>query len=141
MAFSPRLAKRGKGLTVLMDNQQGIDGGAGLSRRLPLDSLMATHRGALRQFRLAVWLLLAIGAAVVGLGLLAYVPLLPAVVVGVVTLAVAVFPYREAVERSERIEGLQVLQDEWRELERSSTTPEQDADRFIELLWKLYGRR
>jgi hypothetical protein len=45
------------------------------------------------------------------------------------------------VERDERIEGLHVLHDEWRELSSSSATPEQDNDRFIELLWKLYGRR
>jgi hypothetical protein len=45
------------------------------------------------------------------------------------------------VERDERIEGLQVLQDEWREAASSSGKPEQDADRFIELLWKLYDKR
>jgi hypothetical protein len=45
------------------------------------------------------------------------------------------------VERDERIDGLRVLEDEWRELARTSATPDQDSDRFIELLWKLYGRR
>jgi len=35
-----------------------------------------------------------------------------------VTAAVSVFPYRDGVERQERIDGLQVLHDEWRELAR-----------------------
>lgn len=110
-------------------------------RSLPLDALIATHRGALRQFRLAAWVLLVLGLGLIALGFLAVLPLLPALLVGVVTAGVAVFPYRQAVERDERIEGLRVLQDEWRELAQTSATPEQDADRFIELLWKLYGRR
>lgn len=105
-----------------------------------LDRLMAVHRRALRQFRLAAWALLVVGALIVGLGFFTALPWLPALVVGVVCASVAVFPYREAVERDERIDGLQVLQDEWRELAQTSSTPDQDADRFIELLWKLYGR-
>ena len=102
---------------------------------------MATHRGAQRKLQLQFWALLAVGAGLVLLGAFSVLPQLPAVLVGIVTLAVAVFPYREMVDRGERIEGLHVLQDEWRELRASSATPEQDNDRFIELLWKLYGRR
>ena len=102
---------------------------------------MATHRGARRKLQLQFWALIAVGAGLVLLGAFSVLPQLPAVLVGIVTLAVAVFPYREMVDRGERIEGLHVLQDEWRELRASSATPEQDNDRFIELLWKLYGRR
>jgi hypothetical protein len=112
-----------------------------LMLRVPFDSLMATHRGARRRLQLAMWALLVLGIALVALGLAGVLPHLPALVVGVVTAAVAVFPYREMVERDERIEGLEVLQDEWRTLAQASTTPQQDTDRFIELLWKLYGRR
>ena len=108
---------------------------------LPLESLMAGHRRAERQYRLAAVGLLLAGLLLVALGWFAVLPWLPALVVGVVTAAVAVFPYREGVERGGRVEGLQVLQDEWRELAQSSSTPDQDADRFIELMWKLYGRR
>lgn len=109
--------------------------------RVPFDSLMATHRGVRRRMQLVFWTLLVVGLGLAGLGLAGVLPRLPLVVVGVVTAAVAVFPYREMVERDERIEGLQVLQEEWRGLAAGSATPEQDTDRFIELLWKLYGRR
>jgi hypothetical protein len=115
---------------------------SGASRvAVPFDSLMAMHRGARRKLQLYLWALLVVGLGLVLLGLFAVLPQLPALVVGVVTVAVAVFPYREMVERDERIDGLHVLHDEWRELSTSSTTPEQDSDRFVELLWKLYGRR
>ena len=109
--------------------------------RVPFESLMATHRGARRQLQLAMWAFLVLGIGLVALGLLGALPQLPALVVGVVTTAVAVFPYREMVERDERIDGLQVLLDEWRNLASASATPRQDTDRFVELLWKLYGGR
>ena len=108
---------------------------------VPFDSLMAFHRGARRKLQLCLWALLVIGTGLVLLGLVGALPQAPALVVGIVTLAVAVFPYRDMVERDERIEGLHVLHDEWRELMSTTTTPEQDSDRFIELLWKLYGTR
>lgn len=116
-------------------------GGGTTGARVPFDSFMATHRGARRKLQLYLFALLAVGIGLVLLGVFAVLPQLPALVVGIVTAAVAVFPYREMVERDERIEGLHVLHDEWRELSSSSATPEQDNDRFIELLWKLYGRR
>jgi len=119
----------------------GASGGAIPRDSLPFDSLMATHRGARRKLQLYLWALLAIGLGLVLLGLFGALPQAPALVVGIVTLAVAVFPYREMVERDERIEGLHVLHDEWRELMTTTATPEQDSDRFVELLWKLYGTR
>ncbi len=109
--------------------------------RVPFDELMATHRGARRQLQLATWALLLVGGALVVMALAGWLPPLPAMVVGVVGAAVAVFPYREMVERDERIEGLQVLRDEWRELAGASASPQQDTERFVELLWKLYGKR
>lgn len=109
--------------------------------RVPFDSLMALHRGARRRLQLATWALLVVGSGLVALALLGVLPQLTALVVGIVTVAVAVFPYREMVERAERIDGLQVLREEWRGLAGASATPQQDTDRFIELLWKLYGRR
>ena len=107
---------------------------------MPFDSLMATHRGARRRNQLLFWGLVVGGLAIVGLGLLGVLPQVGAVVVGLVAAAVAVFPHCEMTERDERIEGLHVLQDEWREAASSSETPEQDADRFVELLWKLYNK-
>jgi hypothetical protein len=107
--------------------------------RIPFDSLMAIHRGARRRNQLAFWLLLLIGLVIVGLGFTGTLPQLPAIITGVVTIAVAVFPYCEMVERDERLEGLQVLEDEWRGAMQGGT-PQQDTDRFIELLWKLYGK-
>lgn len=109
--------------------------------RMPFDSLMAAHRGARRRNQLLFWGLSVGGLAILGLGLLGVLPQVGAVIVGLVTAAVAVFPHCEMAERDERIEGLQVLQDEWREAASSSGTPGQDADRFIELLWKLYDKR
>lgn len=118
------------------------DGGTvAAGARIPFDGMMAVHRGAARQYRLYALLLVGFGVALVGLGLLAVLPAVPALVIGVVTAAVAVFPYRDMVERRERVEGLRVLQDEWRELAPASTAPAQDADRFVELLWKLYAKR
>ncbi|HRY25483.1 MAG: hypothetical protein H6852_06150 [Geminicoccaceae bacterium] len=113
----------------------------GAGQPIPFDSMMAVHRGALRQYRVAAALLLVIGLLVVGLGLLGMLPQVPALVVGVVTAAVSVFPYRDGVERQERIDGLQVLHDEWRELEGASAEPEQERERFLGLLWKLYDKR
>ncbi len=131
---------RDRGLTETVEAAAAKGGGApGVA--VPFDSLMAMHRGARRKQQLWLWALLAVGVGLVLLGLFAVLPQLPALVVGIVTAAVAVLPYREMVERDERIDGLHVLHDEWRELSTGSRTPEQDSDRFVELLWKLYGRR
>ncbi len=102
--------------------------------------MIAVHRGALRQYRLAAVLLLVMGLLLILLGLIGILPQVLALVVGVVMAAVSVFPYRDGVERQERIDGLQVLHDEWRELEGASTEPEQDRERFLGLLWKLYEK-
>jgi hypothetical protein len=130
------LAESGNTATALAGGMRDT-----LMLRVPFDSLMASHRGARRRLQLAMWALLVVGIGLVALGLAGMLPQLPALIVGVVTAAVAVFPYREMVERDERIEGLVVLQDEWRALAQASATPQQDTDRFIELLWKLYGGR
>ncbi|MEZ5904889.1 MAG: hypothetical protein R3C69_07235 [Geminicoccaceae bacterium] len=108
---------------------------------MPFDGMIAVHRAALRQYRVAAVLLLVIGLLVILLGLLGVLPLVPALVVGVVTAAVSVFPYRDGVERQERVDGLQVLHDEWRELESASAEPEQERERFLGLLGKLYDKR
>lgn len=116
-------------------------GGIGTGQGIPFDSMMAAHRGAARRYRMATVLLLVIGLVLVGLGLLGILPLVAAIVVGIVTAAVAVFPYREGVERQERIDGLQVLNDEWRELESGGALPEPEREQFLGLLWKLYDKR
>ena len=130
------------GAGILSETETAAAGGGAVPRdALPFDTLMAAHRGARRQLQLYLLALVVLGLGLVGLGLFGLLPQLPALVVGIVTLAVAVFPYREMVERDERIEGLHVLQDEWRELMTTTATPQQDTDRFAELLWKLYGTR
>lgn len=113
----------------------------GVGQRIPFDNMIAVHRGALRQYRVAAVLLLVAGLLLILLGLIGMLPLVPALVVGVVMAAVSVFPYRDGVERQERIDGLQVLHDEWRELEGASAEPEQERERFLGLLWKLYDKR
>jgi hypothetical protein len=117
-------------------------GHAGLSDmpHIPFDSLMAMHRGARRRNQLLFWGLLAAGLMILGLGLFGVLPQVAAIMVGLVAAAVAVFPHCEMVERDERIEGLLVLQDEWRQMVSTSRTPEQDADRFVDLLWRLYEK-
>lgn len=109
--------------------------------RIPFDGLMATHRGARRRLQLAVVALLAVGTVLLALGLAGWLPQLPALVIGVVTVAVAIIPFSDMIERGERIERLAALRAEWRALAQSSSNPRQDTDRFIELLWKLYDKR
>ncbi len=113
----------------------------GTGQPIPFESMMAVHRGNARQYRIAAVLLLVIGLVLVGLGLAGILPPAPTVVVGLVTAAVSVFPYREGVERQERIEGLRVLEDEWRELEAANAPREQEHEQFLGLLWKLYDKR
>ncbi len=113
----------------------------GVGQQIPFDGMIAVHRGALRQYRVAAVLLFVAGLLLILLGLVGVLPLVLALVVGVVTAAVSVFPYRDGVERQERIDGLQVLHDEWRGLEGASAEPEQERERFLGLLWKLYDKR
>ena len=81
---------------------------------------------------------LAIGLALVGLALVAFATAappglrLPALVVGALALALCILPLREAQERRERIEGLEVLADEW------STAGPAERDRLVALLTRLY---
>ena len=113
----------------------------GTGQPIPFESMMAVHRGNARQHRVAAVLLLVVGLVVVALGLLGILPPAPAVLIGAVTAAVSVFPYREEVEREERIEGLRVLEDEWRELTGANAPSEQEREQFLGLLWKLYDKR
>lgn len=107
----------------------------------PFAALQTTHRAARTQYLVMAGCCVGIGALIIIAGLAGALPFLPALIVGVVTLAVAVFPYRELVERNERIEGLLVLEDEWRELARTTQVQGRDKDRFLDLLGHLYGRR
>ena len=48
-------------------------------------------------------------------------------------------PYRQSIERRERIEGLQVLAEEWRDIVARSADPVGARERFMGLLERLYA--
>jgi hypothetical protein len=87
------------------------------ARRPPFDAIVALYRKAIRFYG---WLL----AGILALGLSALaawellVPLvsLPFFGFAVFVLSLAVLPAREIVERRDRIQGIEVLREEWDEL-------------------------
>ncbi len=111
------------------------------SRSPEFGSLIAIHESARSGYRLYLACLIIAGVLLVGLALGGKVPLLFGLCAGVIALAVAIFPWRQATERSERISGLEVLREEWAELERDTRSVPADHDRLLELLWKLYDKK
>ncbi|MCB2054308.1 MAG: DUF3040 domain-containing protein [Geminicoccaceae bacterium] len=105
----------------------------------PFDQLIAIHRGARRGFLVYAVLLAIVGAALLVAGLAGKIPWLIALVTGVIALVVAIFPYRQSIERRERIEGLQVLAEEWRDIVARSADPVGARERFMGLLERLYA--
>ena len=83
--------------------------------QIVFERMEAIHRGAKRGYWVYATLLILLGLAIVLSGVFGWLAWLPAVLVGIVTLAVAVLPLRDALERGERIEGLGILRDEWAE--------------------------
>lgn len=112
-------------------------GGTGGRERPPFDSLMGIHRRAAGFYRLLAGLLI-----VGGLALLAVAPLLdgpaayPPAALGVFLVSLAAIPWREVVERRDRIQGLGVLRDEWDQL--AGQPGDGAPDRLRALLTELY---
>jgi peptidoglycan/LPS O-acetylase OafA/YrhL len=115
------------------DDATGSPGAADAAPSPPFASMIARHRGGMDFNRR-----LALGLGLGGLGLLllafAGSPALrlPVLVMGALALALAVLPLRAVQERRERIEGLEVLAEEWR------TAGPAERDRLTGLLARLY---
>ena len=105
----------------------------------PFEAMVETHRRAGRGMTLYWMFLVAGGIALVVLGWIDVIPWLVGLITGIVAIAVAIFPWREAVERRERVEGLQVLGEEWREMIREPNIGERERQGFAGLLWRLYS--
>ena len=103
------------------------------------DQLMALHRGAGRGMMIYAALLVVGGIALVVLAVTGAIPWLVGLVTGVIAMAVAVFPYRESVERRERVEGMGVLADEWGDLDKRGDLDDQARRQFAGLLGRLYS--
>jgi hypothetical protein len=81
---------------------------------LDFERLAARQRGGWRRYGLAAALLLVSGIAAAFVGLVADgVTRLPLIVGGLLAASLAVLPWREAVERRDRADGLEVLGEEW----------------------------
>ncbi len=106
---------------------------AGIDIPAFLDAAIVRHEGARRGFALY-------GAGLIALGILFLLPALavgfwPWVAGSVMAPAVSVFAFRSAIERRERIEGLEVLREEWLGMQDRSDNA---AGRFLDLIKKLY---
>ena len=110
------------------------------SKSIDFERMIAVHRGASRGYRLYAAGLALAGAILVILAFAGSLPWLPALVTGVIALAVAIIPARHVIERRERIEGLEVLREEWRDLSKDSKNGDENHQRFFALLHKLYAR-
>jgi len=105
----------------------------------PFDRLIAVHRRNGRGMVAYGILLLLAGVAFIVMGWNGTLPWMVGLITGIMTFFVAIFPYREALERDERMEGLQILSDEWHELTRGRSPTTQEKDQFGGLLHRLYS--
>ncbi|MCB1884397.1 MAG: hypothetical protein KDG89_10455 [Geminicoccaceae bacterium] len=98
-----------------------------------LEMAIARHDGAKRGHLLYGLALVAAGLVLLAL---AYpFGFWPLGAVGVAAVAVSVFAFRGVVERKERVEGLEVLREEWHDLRAGDDA---DAARFAGLVKQLY---
>lgn len=103
-------------------------------------ALQNQHRDALPYYRTLLILCLAIGLA----GIIAAF-VVPAgwqplcLIPGVIAVAIAIFPWLSLQERQERIDGLNVLADEWQDVEAAGDDRPHAKDGLISLLWSIYG--
>ena len=99
---------------------------------------MALARGGWRRYALATVLLLLLGLAAAAWGLASGRPLaLSAAAPGLLAVALAALLWREAVERRDRVGGLEVLQQEWQEPELDPTARE----RLLALIERMFDGR
>lgn len=106
---------------------------------LEFDRMAAVHRGAKRTFGLYAALLVLIGIALIVGAVTGHVSWLIGLVTGAMAIAVAIIPIRQVIERSERIEGLTVLEDEWRELVSLGDAAASEREQFLALMRRLYA--
>ena len=104
---------------------------------LDVEQLKAVHRGALRGYWLYAALLVIAGVVLLALAILGVVPTLMGILPGAMAIAVSVIPIRQATERQERMLGLDVLGDDWREIQSGNESGTQEQ--FLALMRRLYG--
>ena len=98
--------------------------------------MMARHAKAAQGYRLALIGIVVMGLGVAALGLVSPTMREPLVAAGLMLTALAVVPFKEMRERRERIEGLQVLQEEWADLAARDNAVERHE--FFQLIARLY---
>lgn len=104
---------------------------------LDFERLAARQRGGWRRYALAAVLLLVGGIAAALAGLVTDgVARLPLIVGGALAASLAVLPWREAVERRDRADGLEVLGEEWAAL---SPDDERGRRRLLVLAGAMFG--
>jgi hypothetical protein len=104
---------------------------------LDFERLAARQRGGWRRYGLAAALLLACGVAAALAGVMAGgIARLPLTVGGALAASLAVLPWREAIERRDRADGLEVLGEEWAAL---SPDDERGRRRLLVLAGAMFG--
>ena len=102
------------------------------------ERLVALARGGWRRYALATVLLPLLGLAAAAWGLASGQPLaLSAAAPGLLAVALAALLWREAVERRDRVGGLEVLQQEWQEPELDPTA----RKRLLALIERMFDGR
>lgn len=109
------------------------------SDNLKFDRMAAVHRGARRGYWLYAVLLCLVGLGLIIGGYFGYLPWLVGLITGIIAVAVAIIPVRQAVERGERVEGLIVLQEEWKELLELGESAANEREQFLALMRRLYA--
>ena len=99
----------------------------------PFDRLIETHGAAASAFRRMIWLFLALGLTLAGIGVMAEGWRWLAAAGAVLALS-ALTPWKKAAEHGERAEGLAVLKEEW-----ADAAPGAGAERLRRLIFDLYG--
>jgi hypothetical protein len=105
---------------------------------LDFERLAARQRGGWRRYGLAAAVLLVGGVVVALAGVVTEgVARLPLIAGGVLAAALAVLPWREALERRDRADGLEVLGEEWAAL---APDDEGGRRRLLALALAMFGR-
>ena len=100
--------------------------------------MMVRHGKARDGYRRAFVAMLAGGLGLTALALLAPTAQGLLLTTGLLLAALAVVPLKEMLERGERIEGLEVLQEEWRDL--AARTDLAGRDQLLQLIARLYRK-
>lgn len=101
--------------------------------------MAADHRSGKRRFGLYGAILLGIGFILFLLGALTSLPTFWLVAIGIITMAVSAFAFDQAFEHRERLDGLQVLREEWIQMRRQAPDDAELDPRFTRFLTSLYS--